>query len=153
MTNAITVAHVRDYLAQQTLGVVATLRPDGRPHATLVAVAVTDRFELVFDCLGGSTKAANLRRDPRVAVSIGGSMEDERTVQCEGIADIPEAVEHERVRDVYLTRFPDARDRLEWEGITHERITPQWMKWWDFTLTPPVIVEWNRDDNGEFREV
>ncbi|HEX6538994.1 MAG TPA: pyridoxamine 5'-phosphate oxidase family protein [Candidatus Dormibacteraeota bacterium] len=152
MAGAITVEQVRGFVAEQTLGVVATLRPGGRPHATLVAIAVTDRFELVFDCLGGSTKAANVRRDPRVAVAIGGTVADERTVQCEGLADIPEGAEHERVRDVYLTRFPDARERLEWDGITHVRITPQWLKWWDFTVTPPVIVEWTRDDDGELRE-
>ena len=50
---------------------------------------------------------------------------------CEGLADVPEGVERERIRDVYLSRFPDARERLDWEGITHVRITPQWLKWWD----------------------
>ena len=153
MASTLTLDEVRHFLAQQTLGVVGTLRPDGRPHATLVAIAVTDRFELVFDCLGGSTKVANLRRDPRVAVSIGGSVEDERTIQCEGLADVPEGVERTRIRDVYLARFPDARERLDWDGITHVRITPRWLKWWDFTVAPPVIVEWARDGDGELREV
>ena len=152
MPRATTVDGVRDFLSQQTLGVVATLGPDGSPHATLVAIAVTDRFELIFDCLGGSTKAANVRRDPRVAVSAGGSVADERTVQCEGVADVPDGADGERVRDAYLERFPDARERLDWNGITHVRISPRWLKWWDFTATPPVIVEWTRSAEGEFRE-
>lgn len=144
-----TIDDVRTFLTQQTLGVVATLRPDGHPHATLVAIAVTEQFELVFDCLGGSTKATNLRRDPRAAVSFGGDTDDERTVQCEGMADEPGGAERERVVGVYLERFPDARERLDWDGITHVRITPRWLKWWDFTTTPPVIVEWVRSDAGD----
>lgn len=147
---ATTVDDVRAFLSQQTLGVVATLRPDGGPHATLVAIAVTDRFELVFDCLSGSTKAANLRSDPRVAVSLGGSTADERTFQCEGVADVPDGADGERIRDAYLERFPDARERVDWDGITYIRITPRWLKWWDFTSMPPVIIEWTRGDDGEW---
>ena len=75
-----TVDDVVAFIRTQTLGVVATLGPHGEPQAALVGFAVTDRLELVFDTVDSSRKVRNLRRDPRVAVVIGGAMDDERTV-------------------------------------------------------------------------
>src|SRR5689334_11691688 len=47
--------------------VFASLRPDGRPHATWYAI---DGDELVFTTWHTTVKAANLRGDPRVTVVI-----------------------------------------------------------------------------------
>src|SRR3954447_3046327 len=48
---------------------VATTRPDGSPHAVPVWFVV-DEGDIVFTCAGDSVKARNLRRDPRIAISI-----------------------------------------------------------------------------------
>jgi hypothetical protein len=37
-----------------------------------VGIAVTDRFEVVFDTLGSSRKARNLRANPSIALVLGG---------------------------------------------------------------------------------
>ncbi|MCI3179228.1 pyridoxamine 5'-phosphate oxidase [Caulobacter sp. CCUG 60055] len=48
---------------------LATLRPDGGPQATTVSYA-SDGLRLYFGCAASSQKAANLARDPRVALTI-----------------------------------------------------------------------------------
>lgn len=139
---------VAQFVAAQQLAVVATLGPDGAPQAALVGIALTDRFELVFDSIDSSRKIGNLRRDQRVAVAIGGTMQDERTVQLDGVADEPDGDEGERIRDAYFRRWPDGRDRVSWPGIAHVRITPRWLRFSDWNAAPVVVAEWTRGDGG-----
>ena len=139
---------VAQFIEAQPLAVVATLGPDGAPQAALVGIALTDSFELVFDSVDSSRKIGNLRGDQRVAVAIGGTMQDERTVQVDGIADEPQGDEGERIRDAYFRRWPDGRDRVSWAGITHVRITPRWLRFSDWNAAPVVVAEWTRADNG-----
>lgn len=142
--------NVAQFVAAQQLAVVATLCADGAPQAALVGIALTDRFELVFDSIETTRKIGNLRRDQRVALVIGGTMQDERTVQVDGLADEPQGDEGERIRDAYLDRWPAGRDRLSWPGITHVRITPRWLRFSDWRAAPVVVMEWTRVDDGTF---
>ena len=48
---------------------VATTRADGAPHVVPVWF-VMDGDMFVFTCAAGSVKARNLRRDPRIAISV-----------------------------------------------------------------------------------
>ncbi|MFQ5949006.1 MAG: PPOX class F420-dependent oxidoreductase, partial [Acidimicrobiia bacterium] len=48
---------------------IATLMPDGSPQATVVWVK-RDGDNIIFNTAEGRVKPSNLRRDPRVAVSI-----------------------------------------------------------------------------------
>ena len=61
-------AAARDLVTSGAYGHVVTLDPDGSPHVTLAWFDVDDD-ELVFATLFDQRKLANLRRDPRVAVS------------------------------------------------------------------------------------
>ena len=139
---------IANFIAAQQLAVVATLGRDGAPQAALVGAAITDRFELIFDSLDTSRKVVNLRRDHRVAFVVGGTMQDERTVQVDGIADEPVGDEAERVREAYFRRWPDGRQRQTWAGITHVRITPHWVRFSDWNVSPVVVVEWAMGDDG-----
>jgi hypothetical protein len=71
----VTADDIVSFIATQPLGVVATLGPDQQPQAALVGIAVTERYELIFDTVDSSRKLGNLRRDPRVAVVLGGRMD------------------------------------------------------------------------------
>lgn len=42
----------------------------GQPQAAIIGVAVTDRFELVFDTIATSRKAINLRGCPQVGLAM-----------------------------------------------------------------------------------
>jgi PPOX class probable F420-dependent enzyme len=143
-----TVDDVIAFMRTQMLGVVATNGPDGQPQAALVGIAVSDGCEIVFDAAGASRKLRNLRLDPHIALVIGGTADDERTVQFEGVADEPAGAERERIREVYFARYPGGRDRLAWEGITHVRVRPHWLRYSDFNQSPPLIVEAASDPSG-----
>lgn len=60
---------VRRVLESDALAHVATLDPDGRPHVTIAWVGL-DAGEVVFATLGDQRKLRNVRRDPRVTISI-----------------------------------------------------------------------------------
>lgn len=60
---------VRRVLESDALAHVATIDSDGRPHVTIAWVGLEDD-EVVFATLGDQRKLRNVRRDPRVAISI-----------------------------------------------------------------------------------
>ncbi|WP_329115737.1 pyridoxamine 5'-phosphate oxidase family protein [Streptomyces sp. NBC_01353] len=126
------------FLRGHRLAVEASVTSDGAPQAAVVGYAVTDDLEIVFDTVETTRKYGNLVADPRIALVIGW---DEITAQIEGVADIPQGPELERLRDCYFTAYPDGRDRLAWPGITHVRVRPRWVRYSDFTTEPPRVEE------------
>ena len=58
-----------DLLASDAVATVATLNSDGSPHLSLAWVGVEDD-EVVFGTLGDQRKLRNLRRDPRIALTL-----------------------------------------------------------------------------------
>jgi hypothetical protein len=131
-------------LRDHRLAVVASTALDGRAQAAAVGIAVTDSFEIVFDTLSTSRKARNFARDPRVAMVIGGMQEgEEETVQLEGLADVPEGAELERLKELYYQTWPDGRERLRWPGLIYVRVRPQWLRYSDYRSDPPVILEFD----------
>jgi hypothetical protein len=112
------------------------------PQAAVVGFVVTDEFEIVFDTLATTRKAANLRQNSSCVFVIGGLKEgDERTVQYEGTADEPAGDELERLKNLYFARFPDGRERQHWPGLIYMRIKPLWLRFSDWNQAPPLIVE------------
>ncbi len=106
----------------------------------MVGYGVSDDLEIVFDTLGTTRKAANLRRDPRSAVVVG--WDDEQTVQIEGLADEPTGAELARLKRVYFAAYPDGPEREAWAGITYVRVRPMWARYSDFRPGGGV-VEWS----------
>jgi general stress protein 26 len=118
------------FLRHHRYAVQASVAASGAPQAAVIGIAVTDQLELVFDTLGTSRKALNLRRDPRIALVVG--WDDEQTVQLEGKADEPTGLELARLKAVYFARFPDGLERESWPDITYFRIRPSWARYSDF---------------------
>jgi len=135
MTRAELIAFIR----RHRLAVVASTSPSGGPQAAVVGVAVTDELELVFDTLGDTRKARNLRRDGRAAVVIG--WDDEQTLQLEGPADEPDGDTLSRLQRSYFEAFPDGPTRLGWKGLTYFRIRPTWARFSDFRGQAARVVE------------
>lgn len=118
--------------------VQASVSPEGAPQAAVVGVAVTDALELVFDTLGDTRKAKNLRQNPKVALAV---WEEGWTLQIEGVADEPKGDELARLKRDYFAAFPDGPEREAWPGITWVRVRPTWMRASDFRKTPPEVIE------------
>ena len=141
---AMTRQELIEFLRLQRLAVEASLGAAGAPQAAVVAVAVSDELELLFDTVTSSRKYANLVRDPRVALVVG--WDQERTAQIEGRADFPSGAELGRVREAYFSAHPGGRERLAWPGITHARVRPSWIRYSDFRQTPAYVVEFGESE-------
>ncbi|GAA1957065.1 pyridoxamine 5'-phosphate oxidase family protein [Agromyces allii] len=131
------IAHVR----ANGDAVVSTLGPDGAPQAAYLSITATDRGELVFNARGGSRKIANLRRDPRIAVVVGGS--DKTTLQVQGTAEVlaQGGDEDARAAAAYGEAFPwfaESLARTEFELVL---VRLDWARFGDYREGPPVVVE------------
>jgi hypothetical protein len=121
-------------------------------QAAVVGIAVSDTFDIVFDTVESSRKARNLALNPRIALVIGGTEDGHpQTVQYQGVAERISTVDKELVEDLYFRVFPDGLDRLAWKGIMHVRVRPHWIRYSDFSLAPPRIVEFTADQLRNLR--
>ena len=139
---SITRAALLEFVRGHRYAVQSSVHPNGAPQSAVVGIAVSDDFEIVFDTLATSRKGQNLRRRSAIALVIG-SLEgkDERTVQFEGFADEPTGPDRARLIALYLTVFPEGRERQEWPGLTYIRAMPKWLRYSDYNIDPPEIVE------------
>ena len=96
------------FLRKNRFAVVSTINP-ASPQAAVVGVAVTEALDLIFDTLSTSRKYANLRTDPRVALTV---WEGAQTVQYEGVADLPDGADLDACKRVYFEAWPDGPERL-----------------------------------------
>ena len=138
-----------EFLRQHRLAVEASVAATEAPQAAVVGIAVTDRFEIIFDTVDTTRKALNLRRNPKVAFVIGGLTDrEERTVQYEGIADEPSGPELERVKAAYYKVYPDGPSRLSWPGLIYVRVRPMWIRYTDYTVVPTEVAEFAAEELG-----
>ena len=127
----------------------ASVSASSTPQAAIVGVIVSDRFEVFFDTLGTSRKADNLRHNPAVALVDPPPQPPARRgtlVQLEGVTDESEGADLARLLDLHFARFPEGRERQSWPGITYLRVTPTWLRYSDFSVHPPEIVEFQARD-------
>jgi hypothetical protein len=134
-------AELLELMRSRKYATVASSAADG-PQAAVVGVAVGDAFEICFDTLETTRKAQNLRRDPRVALVLGGTEDDaQRTVQYQGLADEPSGVELAQLKRLYFGAFPDGPTRESWQGITYFRVRPTWLRYTDYRTEPTRVIE------------
>jgi general stress protein 26 len=119
--------------------VIASRGQDGAPQAALIGVAATDQAEIVFDTSRSSRKHRNIAADPRIALVIG--LDDEVTVQAEGIADLPRGEELRRCTEAYFAQYPDGRQRATSPDIVHFRVRLTWLRYSDYRPDSFTIEE------------
>lgn len=98
------------FARERGLAVLATRGPDGTPQAALVGTAASDQAEIIFDTSIRSRKYRNIRAHDRVALVIG--WDDEVTVQCEGVADMPDGPDRDRCLMIYTKQYPESLTRV-----------------------------------------
>jgi PPOX class probable F420-dependent enzyme len=106
-------ASARTLLQSDSLAHVVTLDPDGSANVTLAWVGLDDD-EIVFATLPDQRKLRNLRRDPRVAISIEGNERNEfgltQYLVVHGRARVTEGGGPEVLQDLAHTYLgPDVR--------------------------------------------
>jgi PPOX class probable F420-dependent enzyme len=80
-------ADVRALIDGPNFATVATLDPDGAPQTSIVWIAL-DGDALVFSATEDRRKVRNLRRDPRVSISISDARNPYRHTQLRGTVTI-----------------------------------------------------------------
>jgi len=132
-------SEIYEFLRAHRWAVEATTASTGTPQAAVIGFVVSSELELFFDTLKSARKYQNLRMSPAIALVIG--WDDGCTVQYEGVADEPNGAELDRLKALYFARFPDGREREELPDIAYIRVKPVWLRYSDFRVTPPIIVE------------
>jgi len=120
------------YMRNLGCGVVSTSGTDHAPEAAFVNLAVTDDLELIFETLNTSRKYRNLRRDPRIAVVMGGS--GDKTVQLEGMARELFDSELDGLKASYYDQCPNNLPHSNWPGVTYIRIQPRWIRFSNYGM-------------------
>jgi hypothetical protein len=136
---------VIEFVRRHLYAVQASTAATGAPQAALIGFVANDDLELFFDTFESTRKSTNLDRDPRIAFVIGGGAGDERTVQYEGVVDVPNGTEFENFQRQYFAAFPDALRRRALPGIRYYRVSPRWVRFSNFNLTPPLVAEFTGD--------
>ena len=67
----------------KNVATVATIMPDGSPQSTAVWID-SDGEHVIFNTAEGRVKTENLRRDPRVAITVWDADNPMRRHQCAG---------------------------------------------------------------------
>lgn len=110
----------RDLFEKRSFGHLATLMPDGRPQSTPVWVDFDGRHVLV-NTAAGRQKLENVRKDPRVSISISDPDDPYRYLEVRGrvVATTREgADEHiDRLARRYL-----GKPRYPWRAEGEERV-------------------------------
>ena len=85
----------RAFLRENHRGILATMRSDGRPQMSVVAVGVDDEGRAVISSREETVKVRLIRRDPRVSACVT-SGDYWRWIQIDGTAtvlELPQAME------------------------------------------------------------
>jgi general stress protein 26 len=100
-------------LEEHRVMTIATNRPDGWPHATMVRY-VNDGFLLYSFVAGNSQKYANVLRDPRVSIAIGSDATQPLDIKGLSLAGtacvVTDQGEFDYVNELQLQRYPEYAD-------------------------------------------
>ena len=89
---------VRRLLERPNYAHIATLLPSGAPHSVPVWIDVEDSDDVVILTSPGSRKARNIKRDPRVAISITDVDQPYASVLIRG--QVTEVIEGDRAWEI-----------------------------------------------------
>ncbi len=118
--------------------VVATVRPDGWPQATVVSY-VSDDFDIYFIVGRKGQKFQNIKANPKVSIAVGGFTDDWNTIQglsLGGLATvITDAGELGRIGEMIGKKFPQASGMgmPDPEDIAGVKVVPKVISILDYT--------------------
>jgi hypothetical protein len=68
-------------------------------------------------------------------------MQSKQTVQVEGVAEVLSGDALNACKQEYFKAWPDGCERESWTDIVYIRVRPRWLRYSDFSQTPPRIEE------------
>jgi len=125
------------YVRAEGRAIVATVTVEGSPEAALVGITALDDGTLIFNVVPGARKLANLAANGRVAVVVGAM--GHVSVQFEGAAVITVGDEADHYAAEFERLMPGSRSRYEGHAVVVVR--PDWLRVYDVSHRPPLVVE------------
>jgi len=111
--------NMQQILKQKAYGHVVTRNPDGSPQASMVWMDVEGN-EVLFNTAEGRIKPRNLRRDPRILISVQNPRNPQGNVIIHGTATITEEGAEEHI-DMLAKRFLGL-ENYPWRGPGEKRL-------------------------------
>ncbi|MEP7108169.1 MAG: pyridoxamine 5'-phosphate oxidase family protein [Ferruginibacter sp.] len=131
-----------DFIRQHKFGVLSTVSPGNVPESAYVGIAVTQDLKIIFDTLSDTRKYKNILLNPNISFVIG--WDNEKTVQYEGTAKIPETDERNKLLQTYFEIFPEKNViNTDWKTIAYFCVEPKWIRYSDFSEETRQIKEIN----------
>lgn len=132
---------IRDFLCQPNIAVVATVGPDGRPHAVPTWYEY-DEGEIVLHMGQRSRRYRNLRRNDRVALCMDTRTPPYKALVIEGRAVTEVGTDDERSRRMAIAYLGEAIGTRYADGIRGSRMVIA-------RVRPERIISWDygRGDN------
>ncbi|MEV6348927.1 PPOX class F420-dependent oxidoreductase [Actinoplanes sp. NPDC051851] len=125
-------AELVEFLRTRHHAILLTTRRDGRPQSSPNTCGVDAEGRIVISSYPERAKVANIRRDPRVSVTVLSDEWNGPWVQVDGVAeviDLPEAVEplveYFRVIAGEHSNWDEYRQAMRDQGKCLIRITPE----------------------------
>ena len=119
-----------DLLNEHRIMTIATIREDGWPQATTVGYA-NDGLVIYCQIARDSQKYANIKRDPRVSLSIAKDYPQPLLIKglsmAATVSEVADAGEIDHVTEVLLQRYPERRvmPRHDPRTVPTLRLTPE----------------------------
>lgn len=112
---------VRSKIEGPNLAFLADVMEDGSPHVSPVWIALENGY-LTFNTAVGRLKEKNMRRDPRVAISIADKDDFYDKVDIRGrVVEMIEGEEADRQIDLLAKKYLD-KDEYPWRNPAETRI-------------------------------
>lgn len=128
------------FLVDHDTGVLATTARSGEPRARLVYYTCDDSFNIYFITLKKTRKFDDIEANPRAAFVVS-EVDVPRTIQIEGVvADLTNIATLDPLVAGFIHRLMEGKkygiplSHFDPDQLRFYRLTPNWVRWGDFTL-------------------
>lgn len=129
---------------EQKYCALATASKDGQPQVAIMAFAVLDTGHLLMSTDIHSHKVRNINENHHVALTIGWTTKHPNyQIRGEGAVIIEDDVAHKPYKEVYYKQNPHLGMFKDIPNHVFIRIQPTWIRVNDFSLSPPLIREFD----------
>lgn len=133
---------VLSFLDGQRVGVVATQRPEGDPHAAVMHFSVDrDRREVFFSTDRKSVKVSGLPTHDRAAFATGWSEKDWKTVQLRGRIRVAADDELPTIHACHYAKHPQSAAFKDDPNTVFLVLSPDWLRYSDLGVVPERVEE------------
>jgi PPOX class probable F420-dependent enzyme len=127
---------IEAFLRQPIVAVLATVGPDGEPHAVPVWYEYEDG-QIIVHTAPNSRKHRNLRRNDRVSICVDTKTAPYRAVVVYGRASLEEGMDEERLRRMAVAYLGEAlgnryADTFGGQPTVIVRVRPERIVSWDY---------------------